>query len=166
MAGCYSGALLYAAIKPLLRPLLIMESKQSSSESWYIYMTLNPLTLLTLATLTKGLRFAWWLHTWIELHCDTVFPVNFVPYIHMYSIDKKVGVAYYKVSAILAAMFIAVTLLTEYLVPWTTEVQVSHLQSELNFWHYKTLVLATTYLFHRSHPTPVDSLNRKAGLQF
>ena len=51
----------------------------------------------------------------------------------MYSIDKKVGVAYYKMAAMLAAMLMAVTFLTEYLVPWTTEVQVSHLQSELNF---------------------------------
>ena len=55
------------------------------------------------------------------LDYDTVFPVNFVPYIHMYSIDKKVGVTYYKMAAMLAAMLI-VTLLTEYLVPWTTEV--------------------------------------------
>ena len=49
----------------------------------------------------------------------------------MHSVDKKIGVAYYKMAAMLAAMLIAVTLLTVYLVPWTTEVQVSHLQSDL-----------------------------------
>ena len=35
------------------------------------------------------------------------------------------GVSYFKLAAALAAMLSGVALLTEYLVPWTSEVQVS-----------------------------------------
>lgn len=40
------------------------------------------------------------------------------------SVDKMMGVAYYKMAGVLAAVMISITLITEHLVPWTTEVQV------------------------------------------
>ena len=44
--------------------------------------------------------------------------------IDFHSVDKMMGVAYYKMAGVLAAVMISITLITEHLVPWTTEVQV------------------------------------------
>ena len=38
--------------------------------------------------------------------------MNCVPYIHMHSVNKKIGVAYYKMAAMLAAMLITASDLT------------------------------------------------------
>lgn len=72
LAGCYTGALLYAAVKPLLEPLLMVKGQSSES-----------------------------------------------------CVDKKVSVSYFKLAAALATMLSGVAFLADYLVPWTSEVQVS-----------------------------------------